>query len=379
VNTRFLASSAFLIGIGLAGAMPALADVVPCDTLRDYLRDFAARNPQAAEDTGGTEFLARAMDLREWPSGDRDHASLTRMPGDGCNGALARVPDVALDLALRASLDNLESGVCALSVDLYDARPFGGFIVLANEQGTMHCAGAQVVLIDAGKPRLGPGLLNEGGRICGGSTFHVVREGDRAFPAVLDRNIEGKDLAYVFSLFSPDGGEMSIDQPLCRVSVTYRAEFYVADWLGPHGKDDVDPALRAAIEPILLARAAGGDAPATAGAPLDHPEGDSKYDTFLRAHPAAPIVVTEADGAGWSPPYAVFFSDQINNPYSQLDGDLTPLRVGGRRLLLVYGTAFFGWRTSPDPAFALLEWDGAGLQRIAAGYMAKRGRDPAIE
>jgi len=241
---------------------------------------------------------------------------------------------------------------------LYDVRSLGGFAVLSDSQGTMHCSSGFVLESEQDELHLGPVLENEGGQICWDRTFEVIKVHGRAFPAVISRDVYFRSLAYNIALLPIDGNAMNIDHPLCTVSVNYSPTFEIAEWFrAPELSDTTDQELRSKLEPILTTLAAGQY--------QQPPSGDegTLTDQFLQ----------EYDRHGSAVSHIVPFARMPANPYSQLAGPLSPITLGGKNYMLGFGDAQFGWRTWIDFAFGLWVTDGAELRPIVGGFMGKRG------
>jgi hypothetical protein len=217
----------------------------------------------------------------------------------------------------------------------------------------------------------------------------VLREGKRLSPTVLEVRTKGPELTYRLHVHGSLGNRED-----CSIDVVYDPTFRVVHWLGPNGEDDVDPRLRSAVEPILLERAAGHDADSLTTLLLDRSQGDSQYDRFISDHPVVPIAVpppNRVDAEAINPenwlPITIPFGDKLASPadrgtyasYDGIDGDVTPLRVDGRHLLLAFGFPVFNdVHQLPDFGFGIWAWDGHDFQAVAGGYMGKSGNHPYI-
>jgi len=353
------------LALHLAWSSPTVAN--PCASIAAHLRDYAEAQPERRADAGETEFLNAALDLTN-PRDSRDGAAMAGWPGSGCDGALAAIPDLSIDDTVRNQLDR---ALCALNVVLYDARPWGGFVALAKQADDPECAALQVLLVANGIASIGPSLTSDRGRICDSASAHIIRTGERAFPAVLRRNVEGPLQSYELSLFSPDAAKLDIDDPLCRITVAYRPRFEIERWLSADPEGVIPPSLRDVVAPILLARASGRDLTPLLQRWRDRPSGASDYDSMLRfADPIIRLTSSEMNR------YRLGASLSIvpgHSRYRDWGGDFTPLRVEGRRYILRFGMVEWsrrsGWR---DPGFEVWEWNGHAFDPVIAGNLVRR-------
>lgn len=266
------------------------------------------------------------------------------------------------------AVDSLEqefdSEICDLPMDLYDAREDGGFVALAGLEGGLHCIEARIIVVFGKETFRG---VSMGGQ-CWAHNFGVLRQDGVAYPVILENRTQGADFSYHLDLRVPRNAARD-----CALTVTYRPEPRVEHWFGPKGENDVDPALRRIVEPILLERAVGRDAASLIAPLLDRPSGSVAYDRLNEDYPQTEPEIARGDPRAWIP-----FTDEEHRNYPDLQGDVTPLLIDGRHFSLTFGTPIFGWRPLPSFGFALYEWDGKDFQPIAGGFMAKRGVDPKI-
>lgn len=328
----------------------------PCDVLRSHLREVAGRDPGLTKDSGNGEFLIQAVKpLLAEPDGSI---------GANCASLVQALPGIEVD---RSELDL--DATCDMPLSFYNERGRGGFVYLTGpEGGSGGCDVAAILLIEGQYARLQADW--DACALAGRSWLLPLRIDGMLYPATVDGHVIGRQLQYGVTLAVPRSAD-------CSLTITYEPHYTVDEWFGPDGKGDIDAALRAALEPLLLERAAGGDGRTAAQPILDHAVGDSVYDAFLRRHSELPITQLGPADPDDLTGAAVYFTDSM---YDQLDHpDMTPLRIGNRRLLLAFGFPTFGWRVANDPGFALLEWTGSELAPIAGGYLGKRGENPRIE
>jgi hypothetical protein len=287
-------------------------------------------------------------------------------------------PGLPTDAALRNQLSEVDSAICSLNVTVYDARRLGGFIAFAFQPGELDCVALQVVLIENGVARIGPGLANEGGRICDSATVHVIREGNQAFPAVLLRNVVGPQQSYELNLFAPDAAAFDVADPLCRIAVTYQPAFAIEHWMTVPGSASAPQILRDIVEPILMARAKGQDVAKILERWRDHPSGSSDYDVLIRfADPIMRLTSSEMIRLEFGPGISMIPS----HDYRQWTGDFMPLRVDGHRYLLRFGQIEWGQRKNwRNPGFEIWEWfDGAFTPVVAGNLMRRASPDLEID
>ena len=355
----------------LAGS-PALAAGTPCDALRDELRHLAATDPEAAEDKGHGEFLGKLLESKVVRPVAYDFPN--QATSDMCHGIRSWFERAGLNTDVINALER-DDFLCYSNPALYDEREHGGFIALAGMQGSAHCPIVQVIAFDSGKPELGF-RYGEG---CAPIGFQILRLGDRSYPSILEPHVDKAALDYRLDLFS--GGDPDGDK-ICSLALRYQPQFRVEHWFGPKGEGDVNPELRAIIEPIVRERAAGSDAKALIAPILDHVRGDSPYDNALRGYPENPIGPIRYPNNNYDyslPTFVPFANAPYANFYGNLAGDETPLIVDGHRLLLAFGFAVVTGDPPPEPGFGIFEWKGRDFEPVAGGIMSKHGTHPTIE
>jgi len=350
-------------------AQPSFAAATPCDSLRDYLTGFARDHPDLTLDTGRAEFLNLALRIKiARPDNFIDG------PLSGCDEMkqwfrAANIDSTAFD---HQDMD------CYFSGEFYDARPFGGFLLLTDRQRI--CTDVMILFVTNNAVSFGPSDC--------WSQFLMLSDGGKLWPTSLEGLTGNPGMSYRLRVYSGTSASLGRHDALCKIDVVYAPRHTVNLWLGPKGPGDVDAALRNTIEPILLERAAGRDARELTDAIHDSADGATAYDHFLKRSSAGPNrVEADSDDRRWLPMFIPFGSTiaEVNaratySSFTEIDdGDVTALRINGRRLLLAFGNPNQGTYTLNDFGFALWEWNGSDFEPVASGYMGRTGTNPEVK
>lgn len=356
----------FLSATSLQQAIPDNGHRGPCNEIAQYLTIFADQNPDRAIDTGHSEFLNFAIGSHRFRREAESSAieALSSRQFSSASEAVQSLNENVAERDLFAKMAKHDVGFEYGSVFLHDARAFGRFTALNHVEGTLICSHVLLIESAADGLRLGPVLDDKTDWTCWHSGFEVIRVGNKAFPAVIKSDTSFRSMSYHVALFDPNAKVMNVENPLCKVSVQYTPRFDVAEWyVSPDIGKDLGDRLRSKLGSILISLASGSYISPPAGS-----EG-AVSDEFLSGYDRHDLEAKDI---------VPFRPVGGQNPYSELAGTYTPIRLDGKEYVLGYGDAMFGWRRRIDSAFGLWLKDGKNLVPVMGGYISKRSSDPTI-
>jgi hypothetical protein len=381
----------FLRSVAIATLITASASIAvaddpgkaPCELMAEYFRDYARYHPKII-DTGGFEFLSRAAHIgwdRDFvPARNTRVSAINARSFDRRAAAVQAIHGVTDEGNAQQLMEDV--GLVDSMTELRDLRPYSKHVILSQNQGTMHCDYGMFFRIEGSSLVLSSNGSGEGGAVCWTQGLTAIRVGRNAYPAIQTVDSGPSDLGYTIALLNPDGGSVDAESGFCRVNLTFQPNLQIDSWYPDKNVDAAFLAkVRAALEPMLLHDSTDAwDAHVKALRPK--PTGNDLYDILLRAEgesnledllhsmdpPSQMARIPNADNAS----YTLWggSTDFIPDPYL--------IEIDRHRLLLFTGQPTLGWRTYPDLAFAVWEWNGTKVVPVVSGYLAKRATNPKI-